>query len=228
MKTSTARITALLLAAVGCAHPTRSASQVPAPASNASNAASLEASAIAKAREDSVRHPYVQADVDFMSHMIGHHAQAIEMAHMAPSHGASQSVQTLAARIINAQQDEIRTMQTWLRDRNKPVPEARGGPMKMMMDGMEHEMLMPGMLTAEQMKELDAARGAQFDQLFLRFMIQHHRGAVEMVKQLFGTYGAGQDETVFKFASDVNVDQTTEIERMQKMLAASLFGGSPQ
>jgi uncharacterized protein (DUF305 family) len=89
---------------------------------------------------------------------------------------------------------------------------------------MEHMMLMPGMLTEEQMKELDAARGPDFDRLFLTDMIQHHKGAVSMVKDLFGTYGAGQDETVFKFASDVNVDQTTEIARMEKMLAAITLG----
>jgi uncharacterized protein (DUF305 family) len=81
-------------------------------------------------------------------------------------------------------------------------------------------MLMPGMLTPEQMKQLDAARGTEFDRLFLTFMIQHHKGAVAMVAQLFGTYGAGQDELTFKFASDVNVDQTTEIARMQRMLVA--------
>jgi uncharacterized protein (DUF305 family) len=98
----------------------------------------------------------------------------------------------------------------------------------MMMDGMEHEMLMPGMLTEAQMKELDAARGPEFDRKFLTFMIQHHRGAVSMVKDLFGTYGAGQDETVFKFASDVNVDQTTEIARMEKMLAAITLGITTQ
>ena len=94
----------------------------------------------------------------------------------------------------------------------------------MTMNGMEHMMLMPGMLTEEQMKQLDAARGPDFDRLFLTDMIQHHRGAVSMVKDLFGTYGAGQDETVFKFASDVNVDQTTEIVRMEKMLAAINLG----
>jgi uncharacterized protein (DUF305 family) len=99
--------------------------------------------------------------------------------------------------------------------------------MKMTMsDGTEHEMLMPGMLTEAQMRELDAARGREFDRLFLTYMIQHHRGATSMVTELFGSYGAGQDETVFKFASDVNVDQTTEIERMQRMLADLLFGES--
>ena len=109
-------------------------------------------------------------------------------------------------------------MQTWLSDRNQKVPEAKPGPMKMMMDGKEQEMLMPGMLTEAQMHQLDLARGPEFDRLFLTDMIQHHRGAVSMVKDLFGTYGAGQDEVIFKFASDVNVDQTTEIARMERML----------
>ena len=143
------------------------------------------------------------------------------------AHGASASVLTLASRIINAQQDEIATMQRWLADRLQPVPDAIPG-MKMTMNGMEHVMLMPGMLTDEQMKQLDAARGPEFDRLFLTYMIQHHRGAVEMVKDLFGSYGAGQDETVFKFASDVNVDQTTEIARMEKMLVALTLGISAQ
>jgi uncharacterized protein (DUF305 family) len=160
-----------------------------------------------------------------MSGMIAHHAQAITMASWAPTHDASASVRTLAARIINAQRDEIATMQQWLRDRQQPVPEARATGMKMIMNGAEHEMLMPGMLTGAQMKQLDQARGKEFDRLFLTFMIQHHRGAVSMVKELFSTYGAGQDETVFKFASDVNVDQTTEIARMERMLAALVFEG---
>ncbi len=177
-------------------------------------------SAIAKARADSARYPYTAADIRFMSGMISHHAQALVMAGWAPGHGASSSVRTLCERIINAQTDEIRTMQTWLRDRNQPVPDANPSGMKMQMDGMEHVMRMPGMLTDAQMKELDAARGQEFDRLFLKYMIQHHRGAVAMVKDLFDTDGAGQDELVFKFASDVNVDQTTEIARMERMLFA--------
>ncbi|HET6760614.1 MAG TPA: DUF305 domain-containing protein [Gemmatimonadaceae bacterium] len=183
-----------------------------------------DAAAIARAMADSARLPYTEADVHFMSAMIGHHAQAIVMANWGPTHGASASVLRLAERIINAQDDEIATMQRWLRDRLKPVPEARPTGMKMMMNGVEHEMLMPGMLTEAQMKQLDQARGPEFDRLFLTFMIQHHRGAVAMVKQLFDSYGAGQDETVFKFATDVNVDQATEIERMQKMLVSLTLG----
>ena len=180
--------------------------------------------AIAQARADSARHPYTEADVHFMSGMIGHHAQAIVMANWAPTHGASAAVRRLADRIINAQQDEIATMQRWLADRLQPVPEARPTGMRMMMNGVEHDMLMPGMLTPAQMKQLDQARGAEFDRLFLMFMIQHHRGAVSMVKDLFDSYGAGQDETVFKFASDVNVDQSTEIARMEKMLLSLTLG----
>jgi uncharacterized protein (DUF305 family) len=180
-----------------------------------------DASAIAKAKADSARYPYTEADVHFMSAMIGHHAQALEMAGLAPTHGASGSVRTLAERIINGQQDEIVTMQQWLRDRRKPVPE----PGMTEAHGSHHQVLMPGMLTEAQMKQLDEARGPEFDRLFLTFMIQHHRGAVSMVKDLFGSQGAAQDETVFKFANDVSVDQSTEIDRMEKMLAA--LGSGP-
>ena len=209
---------ALLLSACASAASTAGRPTAPSAATGATDAA-----AIAKARADSVRYPYTAADVHFMSAMIGHHAQAIAMARWAPTHGASPSVRTLAERIINAQQDEIATMQQWLRDRRQNVPEARPAGMKMMMNGVEHEMLMPGMLSEAQMSQLDHARGAEFDRLFLTFMIQHHRGAVTMVKELFGSYGAAQDEIVFKFASDVNVDQRTEIARMQRMLASLTF-----
>ncbi len=213
---------AAMLAAVVAAVPM--AGQATSQPSAASNAA---LSALAKARIDSAERLYTPADVYFMTNMISHHSQAIVMSKWAPSHGASSSVQTLAARIINAQQDEIATMQQWLRDRGQPVPEARPMPMKMMMNGTEHEMLMPGMLTDEQMHQLDMARGPDFDRLFLRDMIQHHTGALSMVKDLFNSYGAGQDEQVFKFASDVNVDQTTEISRMQRMLFALTFENQP-
>ena len=179
-----------------------------------------DSAAIANAKPDATRFAYTQADVHFISGMIGHHAQAITMARLAPTHGASPSMQTLAGRVINAQQDEIALMQQWLKDRGQQVPEASRTGVKMTMGGMTHEMTMPGMLTEQQLQELDKAQGKQFDELFLRYMIQHHQGAVSMVKELFSTRGAGLDETVFKLASDVNVDQTTEIERMQKMLFA--------
>jgi uncharacterized protein (DUF305 family) len=180
-----------------------------------------EAAAVARARADSLRYAYTAADIQFMSGMIHHHAQAIVMARWAPTHGASPEVQRLCERVVNAQMDEIALAQRWLRDRNQEVPEPDPSGMKgmkMKMGGEEHEMLMAGMLTEAQMRELDAARGQDFDRLFLTFMIQHHRGAVSMVKELFAAHGAGQDETIFKFASDVNVDQTTEINRMLEML----------
>jgi uncharacterized protein (DUF305 family) len=182
--------------------------------------------AMAKARADSVYRPYTRPDIDFMRGMIAHHAQALIMAGWAQSHGAGSSVQTLCNRILNAQKDEINIMQTWLRDRGQPVPEAKAVPMKMMMNGMEHEMLMPGMLTDDQLKQLDAARGPEFDKLFLKFMIQHHKGAVSMVEDLLAHDGAAQDELVFKLTNDIHVDQITEIARMQRMLALITLTGS--
>jgi uncharacterized protein (DUF305 family) len=169
-----------------------------------------------------------EADVNFVTGMIGHHAQALVMAGWAPTHGANAAVRVLCERIINEQRDEIASMQTWLRDRNLPVPEAKPGPMLMKMNGMEHEMLMPGMLTEDQMKELDAARGAEFDRLFLKYMIQHHQGAVTMVQELFDKNGAAQEQSVYKLASDVSADQTSEITRMQKMLASLSPGAGSQ
>ena len=184
----------------------------------------VDSPAIAKARADSIRYPYTAADIHFMSGMIGHHAQAISMSRLAMARDASPEVRRLAERIINAQEDEIATMQQWLRDRRQRVPEAKAGPMRMMMNGMEHDMLMPGMLTDEEMAQLERETGVQFERRFLSAMMKHHRGAVSMVNELFGSYGAAQDEVVFKFASDVGVDQATEIARMEKMLAALIFG----
>ncbi len=203
---------ALTLAALAaCGGANRSEAGVspePGPASQG------DVSAIAKAKADSARYPHTEADVHFMSGMIGHHAQAIVISGWAPTHEADAAVRRLAERIINAQQDEIVTMQRWLRARGEPVPEP----------GHEHDMLMPGMLTVAQMRQLDQARGPEFDRLFLTSMIQHHRGAVSMVRDLFASRGAAQDETVFKFVNDVSVDQSTEIARMEKMLAG--FGSA--
>lgn len=163
---------------------------------------------------------HTPADVHFMTGMIHHHAQAVVMAQWANTHGAGASLRRLAERIAVAQQDEIALMQNWLRSKGEPVPDATPGPMTMRMGDMQHEMLMPGMLSEAQLQQLDRARGQEFDRLFLTFMIQHHEGAVTMVDELFASQGAGQDEVVFRFASDVYADQTTEIDRMEKMLAA--------
>lgn len=157
-----------------------------------------------------------------MSAMIAHHAQAIDIARWAPTHGASRPLQILSERVINAQRDEIALMQQWLRERQLPVPDP-SAPMAMGGAGHAHHH-MPGMLTPEQLQQLDQARGKEFDRLFLTFMIQHHQGAVTMVKELASSPGAGLDDTVFKLASDISADQTSEIDRMQQMLAELMFG----
>lgn len=188
----------------------------------ASSSAARESDAIAAARADSARKPYTAADIHFMSTMIAHHAQAIDIARWAPTHGASRPLQILSERVINAQQDEIALMQQWLRERRLPVPQATA---TMPMGGAGHEHhRMPGMLSPAQLQQLDQARGKEFDRLFLTFMIQHHQGAVTMVKQLTSSQGAALDDTVFKLASDISADQTSEIDRMQQMLAELMFG----
>lgn len=183
-----------------------------------------ELEAIYRARVDSARTLFTEADVRFMTHMIAHHAQALEISAFAPDRGASPSVQTLAARIINAQRDEIATMQRWLRDRGQPAPEVHVSGTSVMVHGAGDDphahAHMPGMLTPGQIEELRRASGREFDRLFLTYMIEHHRGAVTMVRELFAADGAGQDEDVFRFATDVQVDQITEIDRMERMLEA--------
>ena len=173
---------------------------------------------VERARADSVRLPYTAADIHFMTGMIHHHGQAIVMSKLAATNGAGPSVRTLAARIINAQTDEVALMQQWLRERRQPAPEPNPAGMRMTMGGVEHDMLMPGMLTDVEMKDLEKARGSDFEQRFLELMIFHHRGAVAMVNELLGARGAALDETVFKIAADISADQQTEIGRMQQML----------
>jgi uncharacterized protein (DUF305 family) len=199
-----------LLAVIAVAGCSATVQQLPAPTDGSISPAAM-------ARADSGRPAYTAADVKFMQGMIAHHAQAVLMARWASTHGASAELRRLAERIDVGQHDEMAYMQRWLRERGETVPDAKA----------EHDMsahhtsgaLMPGMLTHEQLMQLDEARGAGFDRLFLTFMIQHHQGALAMVEQLFSVPGAGQDVNVFRFASDVTADQTTEIERMQSMLS---------
>lgn len=182
--------------------------------------------AIARARADSARMQVHDADVEFMQGMIHHHAQALVMSLLAPEAGASPSVLTLTRRILNAQRDEIALMQRWLRDRDRRVPEVESNGEMPGMDGSMMHMHMPGMLSPDQLDSLSKARGAEYDRLFLTYMIQHHEGAVTMVHDLFAIDGAAQDDAVFKIASDIQVDQRTEIARMQRMLDA-LGGAAP-
>jgi uncharacterized protein (DUF305 family) len=164
------------------------------------------------------------AAVEFIAGMIHHHAQAVLMAGWAPTHGASPTIATLCQRIVISQQDEIRLMQTWLADNGQDVPEPNARGMTMTMGGAQHMMLMPGMLTDEQLDQLDRARGAEFDRLFATYMIQHHQGAITMVDKLFASQGGTSDDFIYKLASDIYADQTAEIDRMQQLLAATPGG----
>lgn len=185
---------------------------------------------MAQGASESAPHPgagatYTAADVHFMTGMIQHHAQAVLMAGWAPTHGASPAMRALCERIVVGQRDEITLMRRWLSDRHEPVPESDAS--HMMMPGMAHTALMPGMLTAGELAQVDQARGRDFDALFLQYMIRHHQGAITMVNQLFASRGAGEEEPVYRFAANVFADQTTEIERMQRMLADLLSAGLP-
>jgi uncharacterized protein (DUF305 family) len=156
-----------------------------------------------------------------MQHMIIHHAQAVEMTALIESHTQNKELRSLGSRISKSQSDEIDFMKRWLTSRNESV----SAPMHHMpgMDMSSHQMLMPGMLTEKQMDALKKAKGADFDHLFLTGMIQHHNGALDMVKDLFDTAGSGQDAELFNFVTDVDSGQRAEIRIMQNML-----GESPQ
>jgi len=159
-----------------------------------------------------------------MQGMIMHHAQAVEMTALIESHTENKDVRSLGARISSSQSDEIKFMRRWLASRGQPT--SMHDMSHMSHDNMSHEsmMLMPGMLTAEQMEELRKARGKEFDYLFLAGMIQHHGGALTMVKDLFDTAGAGQDAELFNFATDVDSGQRAEIRIMQNMLEKRTSG----
>ena len=236
------------------------------------------------ARQDSAKMQFTQPDVDFMTDMIGHHAQALIMSSMASVNNASPSIVILTKRIINAQKDEIGIMQRWLHERNQSVPQViieglqliiKSGNEPLLVfdsaqvahavkhfnkhgsymdfthyqlmhgndmnhEGMDHSTMgqsegemnhedmdhagmqdhsgMPGMLTQDQLEELALAKGTEFDRLFLTYMIQHHTGAIIMVKDLVETDGAAQELQIGELAGEINVDQKTEIERMRLML----------
>jgi uncharacterized protein (DUF305 family) len=161
--------------------------------------------------------PRSPADVEFMQGMIMHHAQAVEMTALIPSHTESKDLRSLGARISSSQSDEIKFMQRWLAARGQPVSMAMPGMRDMDMLGKPMA-LMPGMLSPEQMEALRKAKGAEFDRLFLTGMIQHHNGALIMVQDLFDTAGAGQDADIFNFATDADNTQRAEIKIMQTML----------
>lgn len=183
---------------------------------------SATAEAQAQAANPGPRHG--EADVRFVTGMIGHHAQALEMVALVPDRATRDDVRMMAERIAVSQRDEIALMERWLRARGEPVP---GADSTHAHHGGAHAH-MPGMLTAEEMQRLAAASGAEFDRLFLELMIRHHEGALAMVAELFGTRGGGQESAVFHIASEVDADQRMEIDRMRTMLAGPLNGFRPR
>lgn len=177
-------------------------------------------------------HDYTKADVDFVQGMIYHHAQAVVMSDWAATHGARADVATLCKRIALSQRDEITMMQHWLQARHldapdpldmlpghKPATADSGSMAGMNMPGMDMSAhMMPGMLTPDELRALDAAHGPAFDHLYLTGMIRHHEGALDMVAKLFNTPGSGQQPELFSFATDVDAGQRAEIGRMQAIL----------
>jgi len=161
------------------------------------------------------------ADVKFMQGMIHHHAQAIDMTELLKTRTNSDDMNKLGLRIQVSQTDEIRMMQRWLQARGQEVPDPHAMHMPgMIMPGMDHGPMMPGMLTPAEMAHLAELKGVEFDRRFLEGMIKHHGGAILMVQELFAAPGAGQESTIYAFASDVVADQQMEIDRMSGMLAA--------
>lgn len=170
--------------------------------------------------------PASPADARFMQGMIMHHAQAVEMTALMESHTENKDLRSLGARISSSQSDEIKFMKRWLASRGQPTSMHDMSNTHMSHGNMSHESmaLMPGMLTAEQMEALRKAGGEEFDRLFLTGMIQHHGGALTMVKDLFDTAGAGQDAELFNFTTDVDSGQRAEIRIMQNMLEKKTSG----
>lgn len=162
--------------------------------------------------------PRSAKDTEFMQGMIMHHAQAVEMTALIASRTENKNLRLLGARISQSQSDEMKFMKRWLEVRNEPLSPPMPDMPGMDMSNHQHHTLMPGMLTPKQMDALRKAKGAEFDRLFLSGMIQHHNGALEMVKELFDTAGAGQDAEIFNFATDVDGGQRAEIKIMQTLL----------
>jgi len=164
--------------------------------------------------------PASPKDVEFMQGMIVHHAQAVEMTALIESHTTNKDLRLLGARISHSQAEEIKFMKHWLEIRGEPTSMPMQDMSGMQMPGMDMSSshMMPGMLTPKQMEALRNAKADEFDHLFLTGMIQHHNGALIMVKDLFDTAGAGQDAVLFNFATDVDSGQRAEIRIMQHML----------
>jgi len=227
------------LVAAACASTGTGGADAPSPGADAS---------AESPRPEAANREYAEADVRFMQGMIHHHAQAVAMARLVPGHAGTPSVERLAARILSSQRTEIEVMADWLRDRDEPVPEiaaraveaaeasasgdgpaADGGGEAAAArlappGGWDAGPQMPGVLSDAKMERLEAAGGQEFDRLFLTYMIDHHAGAVTMVKKLVDSPRGAREESVFRLASGIRADQSTEIDRMRSMLRDVLFG----
>lgn len=213
-----AAIVLSLAAATACKTTGSGSSQTPivqpgAPGQSSQTVAAAKASDLSKVQA-------TEADITFMQGMIHHHAQALDMVALLEKNTASADMRKLGERIKISQRDEIGMMQRWLRARGQDAPDPHAMHMPGML-GMDHDMvMMPGMLTQQEMEHLATLKGVEFDRAFLTGMIKHHGGAITMVHELFAAPGAGQESIIFAFASDVEADQQMEIDRMNNMLAA--------
>ena len=161
-----------------------------------------------------------QADVRFMQGMIAHHAQAITLSALVPERAGSGAVRLVAGRIGRSQGDEIALMERWLAEHGQEIPDP-ALEYRLPSQAAGAAVMMPGMLTPEELGELEVASGAAFDRLFLIYMIRHHEGALTMVRELFESEGAGEEAVIFEFAVDVDSDQRIEIARMVRMLSGT-------
>ena len=207
----TVAATLLAVALAACGPTTRAAAPAAAPEPGPAPATTSRPAADAGQRR------FTEADVRFMQQMIAHHAQALVMTALVPTHSSREDMRRLAERMEVSQRDEIAAMQSWLRERGQEVPamDAHAGHHGA---GGQHAS-MAGMATPAELARLATARGAEFDRLFLELMIRHHEGALTMVAELFGTPGAGQEPLVYAFASEVDADQRMEIARMRELLS---------
>lgn len=199
------RSTVLILGLALCAGPPEAQAQIVNPGAPGQPSRIITA----EQATDTSGVAHTPADVRFMQGMLGHHAQALEMTALVADRSRNDGLKQLAERIDVSQRDEMAMMRQWLGRRGEPLPDPHA-------HHAGH--LMPGMLTAEQMAALAAARGPAFDRLFLEGMIQHHQGALVMVRELIATPRAAQEPDLFDFVSDVEADQAMEIARMRALL----------
>lgn len=219
-RSSSRRMAAALLAltvAAACSVATREPVPVQPSTPDAAGASPAGQPSAATARPQ-----YTQADVRFLQHMIPHHEQALVMTRMVPTRSQREDIRLLAERIEVSQLDEIAQMRRWLERRGEQVPAAEAHGAR---DHAGHHAQMPGMLSEQELARLAAASGAEFDRLFLEYMIRHHEGALVMVAELFAAPGAGQETEIFRIASEVEADQRMEIERMRRLQNAPPAGG---